>query len=200
MTQRSRPAFPGFAHLYSMQWSGGNHAYRADIDVPSREECRALLRGEIKRDVPIIGQWAMGGAKPRDVVWTTWATPMLISERVVQILRDHQFTGWDVFPIQLLDKAGEPLPTYYFLQVHGRSGPRDPSKSEPFEEEMPGRWVPRLRGLYFDPDTWDGSDIFLPEKTAFIVVTEPVKRALARAKVKNVLLKRLDTIVFNPER
>ena len=124
---------------------------------------------------------------------------MLISERVVQILRDHEFTGWDVCPVALWDKAGAPLPTYYYLQVLGRCGPRDPSKSEPFEEEMPGAWFPRLRGLYFDPETWDGSDFFLPAKTAFIAVTEPVTRALAHAKVKNVTFERLDTMVFDPE-
>ena len=182
-----------------MQWSGSNRGCCATFDLSSNEECHALLCGEIKPEAPIVGQWAMGRAKPVDVVWTTWATPMLISERVVQILRDHEFTGWDVFPMPLRDKAGELHPGFYFLQVHGRCGPRDPSKGEPFQEKYPAGWFPALRGLYFDPDTWDGSDIFLPERTAFKVITEPVKRALVRAKVKNVVFKRLDTIVFDPE-
>ena len=197
LTQRSKPAFPGFTHLYSMGWSGSNRGFRADIELPSAEACWALVRGEIKPDVPVMGHWAMGGAKPVDVVWTTWGPPMLMSERVVQILRDHHFTGWDVFPVQLWDKAGEPQPTYYFLQVHGRCGPRDPSKSEPFQEKYPAGWFPALRGMYFDPDTWDGSDLFLSD-WMFKLITEPVKRALVRAKVKNVVFERLDTIVFDP--
>ena len=196
MTQHSRPAFPGFTHLYNMNSSGGSRAYHADIDL---DDDWALLYGEVQRDTPIIGRWFMGSAQPVDIVWTTLAAPMLMNERVVQILRDHEFTGWDVCPVQLTDKAGAPLPTYYFLQVHGRCGPRDPRMGEPFVEELPGGRFPRLRGLYFDPETWDGSDIFLSEGMAFKIITEPVKRALVRAKVKNVIFRPLDTIVFDPE-
>ena len=36
-------------------------------------------------------RWFMGPAKPVDIIWTGFAVPMLISERVVQILRDEQF-------------------------------------------------------------------------------------------------------------
>jgi hypothetical protein len=48
--------------------------------------------------------------------------------------------------------------------------------------------------MYFDPGTWDGSHIFLSKGTTFICVVEPVKRALVRAKVKNVIFQRLDKI------
>jgi hypothetical protein len=134
----------------------------------------------------------MGGAEPRDIVWTGYAVPMLMSERVVQVLRDGGFTGWDVIPVELRGKRGERLPTYYFLTVHGRCGPIDKSRSEIFQKEYPAGLFPRLRGLYFDPASWDGSDIFLPEGTGFKLVAAPVRRALMRAKVRNVWFERLD--------
>ena len=76
----------------------------------------------------------------------------------------------------------------------GRCGPIDNSRSEIIQKRLPGGWVPHWKGLYFDPATWDGSDIFQPEGTGYILVVESVKRALVRAKVKNLVFKRLDEI------
>jgi hypothetical protein len=44
------------------------------------------------------------------------------------------------------------------------------------------------RGRYFDPETWDGSDIFSPEGTAHLIVTESAKLALEEARATNWLL------------
>ena len=187
--------FPGFSHIYKMSESGGSRAFRATLEI---DDDYPLFTGEVKRDMPIQAHWFMGAARPVDIIWTGFAVPVLVSERVVQILREGKFTGWDVTPVELRDKAGAHLPGYYFLSVLGRCGPIDYSRSETIQERLPGGWFPRLKGLYFDPATWDGSDIFLPEGTRFKFAVEPVKRALVRAKVKNIVFTRLDEIELDP--
>lgn len=60
---------------------------------------------------------------------------------------------------------------------------------------MPGGVFPYWRGLYFDPDTWDGSDIFMPGgRTGWVFVLDHVRDALEKAHVKNVAFQRLDEV------
>jgi hypothetical protein len=137
----------------------------------------------------------MGSSRPGDIVWTTLAVPVLLSERIVGLLREGQFTGWDVVPVELQDKTGGTLPTYYFLRVRGRCGPIDNERSVKFDKIMPGGVFPRWRGLYFDPSTWDGCDVFTSASDiAWVFVVEAVKSAFEKAKVKNVLFTPLDEV------
>jgi hypothetical protein len=158
------------------------------------DEALALFLGQTKRTSPIRGCWAMGAAKPTDFVWATLATPAIVSERVVGILREGNFTGWEVVPVELRDKAGDLMPTYYYLCVRGRSGPIDDHRSVKMDAIYPGGVFPAWVGLFFDEGTWDGSDFFVPEGTTFIVVVERLKRALEKAKVRNVRFKPLDQV------
>lgn len=41
-------------------------------------------------------------------------------------------------------------------------------------------------GLYFDPVSWDGSDVFLPKGNGRTFITEDLKSALERAGITNV--------------
>jgi hypothetical protein len=41
--------------------------------------------------------------------------------------------------------------------------------------------MPALRGLYFDEETWDGSDLFLLEGTRLLLVTDKVRGAVEAA-------------------
>ncbi len=134
----------------------------------------------------------MGGAKPSDVVWTTYAVPVLLSQRVIDLLRKEDVTGWDVIPCDLRGKKGESWP-YGFLQVHGRCGAIDEGKSMKIDKIFPGGVFPAWIGLYFEPASWDGSDVFMPEgRGGWVIVTERVKAVLEKAKVRNVLYTALD--------
>lgn len=137
----------------------------------------------------------MGSSTPGDVIWTTLAVPILLSERVVGLMRDLELTGWDVIPVELRGKHGESLPTYYFLSVRGRCGPIDNNRSVRFETNMPGGVYPRWRGIYFDPATWDGSDLFTSScDVAWVFVVDEVKKAFEKAKVQNVLFTPLNEV------
>jgi hypothetical protein len=103
------------------------------------------------------------GRKPLDYVGATFATIRLVSQRLLDLLNREGFTGWSSYPVRLYGKDDEPPPGYAGLAIRGRSGPIDVSRSVAGEKVGPGGSVPIWRGLYFDPATWDGSDIFAPE-------------------------------------
>ena len=57
-----------------------------------------------------------------------------------------------------------------------------------------GEALPHRIGIRFWPETWDGSDVFVPEASGFVFVTERVRDALTRAKAKNVEFKRITEV------
>jgi hypothetical protein len=59
-----------------------------------------------------------------------------------------------------------------------------------------GNLIPEKMGFYFEPSSWDGSDIFNPADTWRIVVTEPVKEAIESIKATNIQFIRLTEYVF----
>jgi hypothetical protein len=144
---------------------------------------------------PVPARWFMGSKKPGDIIWTTFATSLLVSERVVTLLRDAGFTGWRTYAVDLVGYDGAPIPGYHGLAIHGRCGPIDDSKSVQVPKQFPGGVFPVWMGMYFDPDSWDGSDLFMSEAGGgWKFVVEDVKRAFQKAKIRNVRLTRLDEV------
>lgn len=41
-------------------------------------------------------------------------------------------------------------------------------------------------GLYFEESSCDGSDIFRPDGSSFVICTDAVRRCLTKAKMKNL--------------
>ncbi len=153
----------------------------------------AFLRAETLPSVPVVLEYSSGG-KPRDAIGTEVIGVVAYSGRVIQILRDGGVTGWATYPLDIHGKSGEKIEGYHGFAVTGRCGPIDNARSslEPRPPRVPGgpnvqRWI----GLYFAPETWDGSDIFMPEDWGCVFVVEPVKKALEKAKVKNFEFTRL---------
>ncbi|MCO6436247.1 MAG: hypothetical protein J5J06_04075 [Phycisphaerae bacterium] len=115
----------------------------------------------------------------------------------MRMFDEQGFTGWSTYEVKVFGKTDE-ITGYKGLSVLGRCGPTDDSKArlvwvEPNPEHMgmPGLPVTAVQqkfGLYFDPDTWDGCDFFLPEGSAWIFVTERVAKALKKARATNVSL------------
>jgi hypothetical protein len=188
----SRP-FPGYSHVYRLLEPGTSRAFRASLEM-THEEALSVLRGEAADDAPIRAQWAMGASKPADVIWTTLALPVLISERVLGILRERRFSGWDVAPVELRGRTGEILPRYYFMRVRGHCGPIEYDRSEKGHKIYPGGTFPVWKGLYFDPATWDGSDLFMAEGAGFKFAVEAVRDAVQNANVKNILFEPVDEV------
>ena len=145
-----------------------------------RWDSNALFRGDWDPPRPLRFKRAEGSI-PLDFVQTTLFVPYLVSDRVVEALSD--LSGWRTFAV---DFEG-----YHGLSITGRSGPPVDEWSE--EVTIPprapgGRPGRRLKGLYFDPDEWDGSDVFVPDGTAFVIVRGAVADALRKIGATNVLL------------
>ena len=109
-----------------------------------------------------------------------------LGTEMVSSLQEAGISGWSTYPVELFGKQGEPLGTYHGLIVHGRCGAVDKSRSVRTTKEFPGGVFPIWRGLYFDEDSWDGSDIFMPsDETGWVFVTTRAKEVFAEC-AKNV--------------
>lgn len=191
MAYRSSSDFPGFSRLYVWEEPGNSRAFRGRISL-SNAEALAQTRSEAETQGVKL-EWAMGAQKPSDVIRATIAPPIIMSERVRSLL--DAFSGWKPYPVEVWGRDGTTFGGYNGLAVQGRCGFIETARSLPFEKTMPGGRFIWFRGLYFDPATWDGSDIFMPmDKVGWVFVVESVRTAFLRSKVKNVVFTPLSEI------
>jgi hypothetical protein len=180
-----------FADFFRLSDPVGNKPYRAEIGMTS-EEAWSVSRGEhVPAKRPIV-RWAMGGAVPSDVIWTTLAAPLIISSRILDVLEAGGLSGWNAFPVTVYDKRQIEVPNYFILAIKGRCNPIDLSRSEVVLREYPGGWFPEFKGAYFPEESWDGSDLFMerPDSlgrfTMSRFATGRVIRALRQIRVINL--------------
>ena len=154
----------------------------------------ALGLGEIEPPGELRFEHA-GGWNFADVVNSTSGQLMLLSARVCEAMLP--FSGWRPLPAVVVGTDGAERRDYAVLCVEGRSGPIDDALSERVTLPPPtpgGRAGPGLRGLYFEPDTWDGADVFAPEGTTLTFMTQDVARAIERLKPTNAWIQQLSEI------
>ncbi len=177
--------FPGFSSIYVLNEAGNSIAFRGEFFMSGGDEW-AVTRAE-KSPGPVVVRHAMGRTRPSDIIHTTLVAPLLISDRVVSILKAGGFSGWRTYPIDLFGKDGIRIPNYQGLAVHGRCGPIDESRAVRLDKIYPAGIRPAWYGLYFDPATWDGSDVFMTSsQKGWIFMVEAVKRAFEKAKLTNM--------------
>lgn len=126
------------------------------------------------------------GSKPFDFLSSGYAGLYLVSNKIIKLFNSNAVSGWKSIPVRI---KGYDDYNYYILTITGRCSALDLTKSETFIKgplTPTGKPFEAKRGLYFDLGSWDGSDVFTPEKTMFIFVTEKVKRLLVKIKATNV--------------
>jgi hypothetical protein len=162
----------------------------SDSDVP----CEALALGTIVPDDPVpfrVQERRLLG----DFAPTSWAGLFTVSPKVQRALTRGGFSGWSTFPICVEGPMAESLAGYAGLAVTGRSGPIDDSLSARILRPGPsGRPAPHRLGLYPEPDSWDGSDIFTPTDSSVVCVVELVRNALVEADVTGAVLDRMSDV------
>jgi len=158
-------------------------------ELPTDEQAWQRFRGQLKPAEPLrLGAYC--GGYLSDFLWTAFPPLVCVSQRVVELLRDSDVSGWSLYPVEVFGRRREPLPGYHGFSVIGPECARDRSRSQVVDKRPPapgGRGYQVYRGLYFYEKEWDGSDFFRVRDTA-TVVTEKVYRLFKRAKVTNVLL------------
>lgn len=183
---------PGFDKVFYLGSTGSSRPFRGSINLTS-EETFSLTRAEMQPSHPITVEWAMGSAKPGDVIWTTMAVVVIISDKVVQLLRSHGFTGWSLYDVSVQDKQGHLIPGYSGLAITGRCGKIDYTRTVVVPRVYPAGIFPIGKGLLFDPESWDGSDLFMPaDNVGYKFMVDRVKKAFERAKIRNVSFTPLD--------
>lgn len=189
--------FPGFDKAFEISDPIGSRPYRGTFEAQlGWNEEISITRCESRPLGPVAVRHARGEALPGDIVWTGMVVPLIVSQRFIDILLDNRFTGWGTYPVEVYSKSGELLRGYYGFCISGRCGPIEYEKSQVIYEDMPGGRVPSYKGLYFEPGTWDGSDFFMPsDRGGWKFTLEPVKRALQKAKIRNIRFDRLDEAV-----
>jgi hypothetical protein len=189
--------FPGFDRVYVLYDPQRSAAYFGNFEADP-DTMRGVTRGELHIDNPIGVYHKMGGS-PKDIIWTSHGVPMIVSQRVIDVLTEAGISGWGTYPVRVLDRAGNEVEGYFGLQVTGRCGPIDPSRSEVIHRRFPGGIFPQLKGFYFDPASWDGSDVFVAEKEHHgIFVTERARIALQKARIRNVRFRAASSIEVDP--
>lgn len=179
-----------FESLYKLSLVSKRTALHVEIrnEIISGDEY-ALHNGTLRPNQTLIFDFMKGasGSTINDFIGTSTPPLTLISDRVVEVLQP--FKGWATYPVEVYGKKGELIPGYHGLAITGRCGPIDDSKSKavwippPVPEGKPYRkWI----GLFFDPATWDGSDVFLSSTGGGMLITDAVKTAMQRAKISNV--------------
>ncbi len=145
-----------------------------------------LLRGASQAREPIQFDVAQGSVTC-DLLWTQLVTPVCISERVVRLLQQNNVSGWSTYPVEVLDNDGGLLAGYHGLSVTGATCFADYSRSTVITKPPPaprGRSYDVYKGLYFDAEEWDDSDMFWVGRVR--VVVEKVKKVFEQNKISNV--------------
>ncbi len=155
-----------------------------------------FLAGKEKlKEKPVFKQHM--GTRQYDFIASTYAILDMISDKFLNVLKENKFTGWDTYPVKILDKKGFEIKGYRGLIVPGKCGPINEDLSKEIIYTAPsGEKLMEWKGLYFDPKTHDGSDFVVPEGTGYVIVKERVKTALEKAKITNIELIRLTEYII----
>jgi hypothetical protein len=160
-------------------------------DHPAFADRFAILHAD-KQPAPRLRVHGTAGSRAYDVVGSTIAMD-LVSPRFLTTLRDGGITGWDSLPIDT--GTFKPIRGYELLRVLGRCGQIDNSKSErTIVPPRGGRSVPGWRGIFFDPSSWDGSDVFGPTGTGYVFLTKRAAQLIQQMKLSNVSLEPLASV------
>jgi hypothetical protein len=145
-----------------------------------------LFRGELSLSQPLKLHGYMG-RQMTDVLWSAFTPIIVISQRLLDILKEHQLSGWKTYSVEVYGREDKLLPNYYGLSITGRAGDRDRTRSLTVTKPAPvpnGKPRQVYKGLYFDERQWDKSDFFLV--SGRVIVTKTVKETFKKAKISNV--------------
>lgn len=167
------------------EWLNAMMHFHAPKDL-SVEEADLIVSEKIILQTPITLR-LMQGSRRCDLLTDSLVAFDICSKRLIQTLTE--FSGTGTFPLRLLDKDNKEISGYSGLSVRGVCGPPDWSKARPctiLKKVPTGINQPGRAGIPIDRGTWDGSDVFRPQKTRMILVTERVRKSVEALSGTNV--------------
>jgi hypothetical protein len=148
-----------------------------------------LFHGEFVPEAPLEFTHRKGRMQG-DFMGASYVSVFLVSNRVIDLFQEHQFEGWSTYSVLISDSQGAKVDGYSGFSVTGRTGPRFEQRDW-YAALDSGRIVADYephKSLFFDPATWDGSDIFSPFGSRLTLVTEPVAKVLKKKRLTNMEL------------
>jgi hypothetical protein len=169
--------------FYKFSVSVASSVMFVDIDI-DYDTMLHYVHGVGLKDRSFCARFSMGRAKPSDFVRATSARPLLISNRLRELLLENNVTGWKSWPCHIVGKHGEDY-EYHFLGVSGQCGPIKHNVDSIVSRKSGLIDVEYVRGMYFDLSEWDGSDICMPNRTGHRIVTKKVRDLFGKNKIKH---------------
>jgi hypothetical protein len=156
-----------------------NSAFQVALRDPEWDDILGpykLWRAETLPTKPVIFEHDLG-REPMDLIRTGHGDMLfLLADRVIELLRKGAVTGWTTYAVEVYGKRGVQIPGYQGFAVTGRCGGAVDTKTQ--EDGKPV--------YYLDPNTWDGSDIFLMGDERDCYVTARARDLLKTAEVRNI--------------
>jgi hypothetical protein len=147
-----------------------------------------LLRGLVSPATAIKFRREVG-RKPLDLVSATDAAQRLVSPATLAALLEASATGWQTYPVEIDPKGvSGSVAGYEGLAVTGRCGPirKELARDARVPGVRPGQVRNAKVGMYFDSNTWDGSDVFMPgDRGTYVLITARVRDVLIARKLRN---------------
>lgn len=150
-----------------------------------------LIRSEIDLDKLTI-EHLEGGQEPGSLFWNQVNDPFCIHNDLLDILRKNEISGWSAIPVTIESKNGIKNSSFSALKIHGRANAIDYLESDVVFVQTPRGRSASFKGLYFEPESWDGSDLFMSrsdnygKSTAFVYASKKLVEIFKKAKVKNI--------------
>jgi len=172
-----------YSRFFALAEAFERSALRVNVVEPIDVDPWAVTRGEARIDV--LRCECDEGRDALDLVGTTSAVLVLLSSRVIDALERGGFRGLRALPVEITCR-GSAVDGYHCLAVDGRCGPVGHGEvvMPPFVPS--GEPIEGWRGLYFDPKSWDGNDVFCPAGTGHVLVTEAVRATLTALGATNI--------------
>ena len=121
----------------------------------------------------------------------------LVSERIIEALRQNGITGWGSYPVKIQTNSIGELNNYHAFYVYGKADKADRSLSEKIEVKTRIKTKEiRYKGYFFPLDSWEGTDFFYHVGTFGITVTERVKSLLESLDATNVQFKKCSEFIW----
>lgn len=185
-----------FSQLFMLRNPMSTRAFACTSDL-SVQVGWSYQRAEALPSGPVIVHWVQGAKVPGAVI-RCGVNGVVVSEHVLEVLTGAGLRGWSTFPVEVYDGAGRHVPGFAGLSFTGRCGVIDLTRSVIVLVKMPGGWFPRFEGHYFDPASWDGSDLFMerPRRdggvSAHTFCSSRARQVLRRARISNFMYEPLD--------
>ncbi|HKY94597.1 MAG TPA: hypothetical protein VJL84_04795 [Kiloniellales bacterium] len=168
-----------FDHMYRFSADIASEVFWVDMAVNGRS--RDLWRDSAAFPDLMSASWQSGSATLSDVIGTSHGTA-LFSDRALAAVRSAKVSGFAAHGRDILAKRcavarlGRVVSTYNLLFVAGRCGPLDRAGLRTIHVQHEGKVAAFNEGIKLDPETWDGSDVFMPDNTSMVIVADRVRK------------------------